>query len=114
MPERGDLPLFYALQGERVSARAINKGRLIRIRGFSPPRQGIVCKQPLLLSLSAALPRHCIDRYRYHYGFRMQFLAMTRFREFREIRDERDKRDVADRETKETKGMSRTEECYVQ
>ena len=66
-----------ALQGERVSARAVDKGRLIRIRGFSPPRQGRGCLQTMLLSLSAALPRHCIDRCRYHQGLTMQFLAMT-------------------------------------
>ena len=34
--------------------RIINKGGLIRVRGFSPPRLGKVCKHPSALALMAA------------------------------------------------------------
>ena len=76
-PTWGSTAFYPPRRARVVPARAVDKGRLIRIRGFSPPRQGIVCKQPLLLSLSAALPRNCIDRCRYQQGLTMQFLAMT-------------------------------------
>ena len=49
------------------------------------------------LFLSGRLPRHCIDRCRYHQGLTMQFLAMTRFRDIREDKEKRDKKDKRDK-----------------